>query len=358
MIAALLGGSRVADAPLAPSDAAWHACGFEQGRDGLAAWLRALRATPGARVVVSAQICVAVRVAIQAAGLAPVYVDLDDRHPTPSARQFAEALGPNVAAVIVAPFYGYIQADWQPLLEALGPTPLCLDLAQGLGLESQLAPLVARADAVLYSFSVGKGLDLGGAVVFTRQPLATPDRPAPAVRAGAVLSSLAIRALVALGLYRFALPAIERRIDEDPEAAAPSSTAAFTVASVAGYWGARAAAYRAEVQRSRACAVRLAALPAVVAGCRDLDVYGDSSATHLRQVIRLRHAPSRAATVAALRRAGIDCAPAGEPLPPAADGQYPNAAQFRADAIRLPFLGRLTAAQQGRVERGLEMSLA
>ncbi len=78
-------------------------------------------------------------------------------------------------------------------------------------------------------------------------------------------------------------------------------------------------------------------------------------------VPRLRGAPSLAApgrwrwptsgraVIAALRAGGVGCAPAGEPLPhthlAGAPHAFQNAAAFRTDALRLPFLGRIGARE-------------
>lgn len=357
--------SRAADslnAAFTPDAGTWHVYGFERGRHGLTTWLRSLGGKPGGHVVVSAQICPAVRHAIRAAGLEPVFVDIDTRFPTPSAAQFAAALSADTVAVVVAPFYGYIQQDWTSLPGgAIGSAPLCLDMAQGILLEPRLAALIARSAAVLYSFSIGKGLDIGGAALFTRAPL--PDAVGPGgdrvVRTGAVLAGLVVRTLAAAGLYRAVLPLLERAVDQDHERPAPPASGAIRdVSTHGGVWAARAAAFAADVRRARQAARRIAALPSMAPACRDVDVYCDEEATHLRQVIRLQRPQRRAQVLAAVRRLGVDCAPAGEPLPPTGLGSYPNAERFIADAIRLPFLGRLTDQQQLRVEHALEAALA
>jgi hypothetical protein len=314
-------------------------------------------------VLVSAQICAAVREAIVAADLTPAFIDVDDGYPSPSPSQFAAALTGGVAAIIVAPMYGYIQDNWTALAAAVGATPLCVDMAQGLLLDDRLAVLLARADAVLYSFSLGKGLDVGGGLLFVRKPLpgTDPMDRAPRARLSVVAAGLAWRALVASGLYRACVPFIERQIDRDQHEnngtpVAPPRDPKPCLSE----WAGRVDAFARDVGRARDRARRVGKLPSVRAGCRDVDVFcNDGGATHLRQVLRLRDAARRPRVLDTLRRLGVDCAPAGEPLPSsvAASMIFPNAARFASDAIRCPFLGRLRDEEQTRVERALQVAI-
>ena len=363
MYASSSNGGPAPAARFVPDPASWHPYAFERARHGLTSWLRTLPRGRDSRVIVSAQICPAVREAIAAADLTPLFIDVDDGYPSPSPSQFAAAMAEGVAAIIVAPMYGYIQADWRALAVAVGATPLCVDMAQGLLLDDRLAVLLARAEAVLYSFSLGKGLDVGGGLLFVRKPLAgtgAMDR-APRARLSVVATGLAWRALVASGLYRACVPFIERQIDRDQHEqngtpAAPPRDPARHLAE----WTARVDAFARDVGRARDRAGSIGALPSVRAGCRDVDAFcNDRGATHLRQVLRLRDAARRPRVLETLRRLGIDCAPAGEPLPSSTMGAtiFPNAARFASDAIRFPFLGRLRDEEQARVERALQVAI-
>ena len=362
-----LSSNGAAHAPAArfvPDMTAWHAYAFQRGRHGLAAWLRSLPVQHGGRVLVSAQICPAVREAIVAADLTPAFIDVDDGYPSPSPSQFAAALTGGVAAIIVAPMYGYIQDNWTALAAAVGATPLCVDMAQGLLLDDRLAPLLARADATLYSLSLGKGLDIGGGLLFLRRvlPGTAGMRSAPAVHVTVLAAGLAWRSLVASGLYRAAVRFIDDAIerDQDEPIAADALTPRDPSHHLAG-WGVRLDAFADDVKRARACARRIGALPSVRASCSAIDVYcDDEGATHLRQVLRLRDPDRRTSVIATMRRLGIDCAPAGEPLPSGSDSRarFPNAARFAGDAIRFPFLGRLSDGEHARFERALGAALA
>lgn len=346
-----------------PSTVAWHAYAFQRARLGLTAWLRSLRVEGGNRVLVSAQICPAVRQAIRAAGLMPSFLDADAAYPTPSPSQFAAALADGVVGVIIAPMYGYIHRDWSVLTAALGSTPLCLDMAQGLLLDDRLAALFERADAALYSLSLGKGVDIGGGLLFVREPLPgiSAMRTARPFQASVVAAGLAWRALVWLGLYRAAVPFIEQAIDRDQiERASVEIVAPRDPSRQLNLWAVRVEAFARDVRRARARARRIGALPSVRAACHDVDVFcDDEGAMHLRQVLRLRRPDRRPAVIATMRSLGVDCAPAGEPLPSGdtPERAFPNAARFTRDAIRLPFLGRLTDGQQSRVERALQVAL-
>ena len=355
-------GNTAHPARFVPDTSSWHPYAFERARHGLTAWLRTLPRAGGSRVLVSAQICPAVREAIAAAGLTPAFIDVDDAYPSPSPSQFAAALGGEVVAVIVAPMYGYIQDDWSMLAAVIGATSLCVDMAQGLLLDDRLAVLLGRADAVLYSFSLGKGLDVGGGLLFARTPLPQtgPMDRAPRALMSVVAAGLTWRALVASGLYRACVPLIERQIDRDQHDTNESSVAPpRDPGGRLSDWAARVDAFARDVGRARDRARRIGTLPSVRAGCRDVDVFcNDGGATYLRQVLRLREAARRPRVLEALRRLGIDCAPAGEPLPPSpASDTFPNAVRFASDAIRLPFLGRLRDGEQARVEGALEAAI-
>ena len=86
----------------------------------------------------------------------------------------------------------------------------------------------------------------------------------------------------------------------------------------------------------------------------------DPASTHLRQIVRARNQTARDALLDELRRGGVDCAPAGELLPheylgDAPSGSaFPNALRFKAEAIRLPFLGRLGDSAFARLKGALE----
>ena len=332
---------------------------FDTLRTGLVHYFSSVfRQRGGGSILVSAQICRAVPLAIERAGLSVRYVDVGAACPTPEPAEYAAALDKGTLGVLVAPFYGHIQPDWSSLLAALNGRLLVLDMAQGLGLGGRVAPLVRRADAIGYSFGLGKGLDTGGGLLLTRAELELPGlaRSGRAALAGALLKTIALRALLSAGCYRLVISRLDA-IDAADQSV--PVTGASVPADVYRLWAARLPALLAEISRARSRARALAAMPRLVAALRDTTVCFDPEASHLRQIIRVGNASRRDILVSRLRAAGVDCAPAGEPLPavPSAELRFPHAAAFRSDAVRLPFLGRLNAGQFDRFRETLEKTV-
>ena len=330
-------------------------------RDGLNAYFcdLALRAGSG-EILVSAQCCPLVALSARSAGFTPRFVDIADDRPAPTGRQFADAIGPSVRGVVVAPLYGHLGESLETMLAALGERSLLLDLAQGVGLQT-LERLLHRADAVGWSFGIGKGLDTGGGLLLTRVPLSLSGARHAALGAGALVRSAGLRVIAACGLYRMVAQVVERAAEATPDDFDPR------VQLIEGdrnyeWWHLRLPAFLEEVEVARRRAVslgsRFGAHPALAyaPACFSPD------ATHLRQIIRITDVSAREVTIERLRRLGIDCARAGEPLPsqyiPGDRGDYPAARRFLADAIRLPFLGRLSERQFCYLSDTLERALA
>lgn len=346
-------------ATLAGPDGPRHPGLFADLRTGLYAWLSSLqRRTGGGNVVLSAQICAAVRAVVAASGLQARYVDLDAGATTPSPAGFAAAIDAGTVAVVVAPLYGHARGDWEPLLAALGTRALVLDLAQGIGLETPLAGLRARADVLGYSFGVGKGLDTGGALLLGRAAFDGPDAAPASIRVHgtALAQALILRASIATGAYALLREHLDAVDDGGP---VPPGGRIATVSERAFLvWAGRLPLFLAEIAIARTRAVALAHRPGL-ARLPDAAWCFAADAAHLRQLVRMPDAASRDALIAALRARGLDCAPAGEPLPdePGAARRYPIAAEFRAATVRLPFLGRLTDRAFARLGDILEESV-
>jgi hypothetical protein len=317
------------------------------------------RRVGGGSILVSAQICRAVPLAIERAGLSVRYVDVASDYPTPSAAQFIAALDQTTLGVLVAPLYGHIQRDWSALLTALNGRILVLDMAQGLGLTARIGPLVRRADAVAYSFGLGKGLDAGGGLLLTRTALEAPSLPrrSKAMLAGPLLKSIALHVLVRMGCYGLVVSRLDSMDATDQTV---PETGMSVPPDMCRFWQARLPTLLSEIALARKRAGVLAMAPSVVENLRDATVCFDAEASHLRQLIRIRDATRRDALISRLRSLGVDCAPAGEPLPDIASAaqRFPHAAAFRADAVRLPFLGRLTGLQFDAFMTILERAVA
>lgn len=314
------------------------------------------------RVLMSAQVCPVVPKLVEMAGYDTVFVDIDPAWPTPNAEQYGAMIDESVIAVIVSPLYGYLPEDWSPLLEKFGERSLILDLAQGLGL-SIPAPLADRADVIGFSFGLGKGTDTGGGMLLTRTMLPIDDLALCGIGFPLIagIQGTVLRMLVSAGAY----PLLMRRmkdVDDNVLAQLDAEDIRLVPPRLYGLWQGRLGGLQAEFNIARSRAASLANRCEIVRFINHADIYLSATPTHLRQVLRLKDARKRDLIVSALRSAGVDCAPAGELLPteylPKIAGRFPNAMSFRADSIRLPFLGRLTEAEFEKFTGILEASFA
>ena len=348
-------------AVLAPAQAFPGRTAVPALREGLNAYFADLATRAGnGGILMSAQICPLVPLAVRNVGLVPRFVDIAEDRPVPTGRQLAAGIDASVKGVVVAPFYGHLGEDGDAVLRALGERDLLLDLAQGIGLRG-IEPLLARANAVGYSFGIGKGPDTGGGLLLTRKAFRIAGGQSASLGTGALVRGAALRVIAACGLYAGLARVVERAAEARPEDFDPRARE-VRQEWVYGWWRRRVATFLSEVglarDRAASLRVRFGRHPALayVEACFSPD------ATHLRQIIRLADPGRRDATLDRLRRAGVDCAPAGEPLPaqyiPGEAGDYPATRRFLADSIRLPFLGRLPERQFARVADALEQSLA
>ena len=101
--------------PLAAFFQAQAAFLFAKGRVGLYAGLRALNLPPGSKVLVPGYTCMVVPSAVQYAGLAPAYVDIDPETYNIDPAVLDAAAPPDLASLIVQHTYG-IPAE----MEAIG----------------------------------------------------------------------------------------------------------------------------------------------------------------------------------------------------------------------------------------------
>lgn len=332
---------------------------FENLRKGLFTWFRMLYDSgKRGRVLVSAQICPVVPKLILRAGFEVGFLDIDEVWPTPTAARYLEALDDRVAAVLVSPLYGHLAPDWKPFIAALGERALVLDLAQGFGLGDITADLVRRADSIGFSFGFGKGPDTGGGLMVSKQPLPVSGlaiAPRTSCLPPAMQASI-LSLLSHTGLYA---SAIRRLPDMADTALEPFNAKTPFLASDVFYtlWSDRLQLHLAEIALARTRAAALGSNGKIAGAMIDPEVLFNTESSHLRQLIRFKHTQTRDAVVVALRDAGIDCATAGELMPgeyTETTREFPNARAFRAQSIRLPFLGRLTANQYGRLESLME----
>ena len=321
-------------------------------------------------MVLSAQICPAVPLALIAAGFRPIFADVEADLPVAGWKSISgtiQAAGGTgqIAAVLVAANYGHLPDATAAQLDAIGDSALVLDLAQGALLAPAIPLLAARADAFVYSFGLGKGIDIGGGMLASRIPLSANASPAGSrmLHLRTAAQALVLRAIVAVGAYRH----LAARLDGAQDAAKEALGALDELAPglFRQLLPERLHAFAAETALARVRATALLGDPGIAERLAQGTAWTRPTAAHLRQMIRLRDAGRRDRLVRELRSAGVDCAPAGEPLPDtyldrdafAGTADWPNAQQFRADAIRLPFLGRLDETQFGHVRATLEKYL-
>jgi dTDP-4-amino-4,6-dideoxygalactose transaminase len=341
---------------LASGSGASFALELENARQAIRVYLQEI--APG-EVLLPAQSCSVLAESVRLAGHQPRFLDADELLATPSAAQYASAVGPGTAAVILAPLYGYLQEDWAPLVKVLGSKPLLLDLAQGLGLNGRLpSALTVRADALVYSFGLGKGVDTGGSVLLTREPHQLKQAERSGIRGHLFVLSqaAAVRAAEVTGTYRHVLS----RLEQESEAAkdvASSFLPRRPPASIHLLWRAQLRRLCREFERATVRAAILGEGSAMRRTARGLETFMTSQSAPLRQVLRLRDQSARDQLLTRLRARGIDCAAAGESLPVDAARRYPQAVDFGASSIRLPFLGRLSDARFASLQRILEDAL-
>jgi len=313
-------------------------------------------------VLMPAQICPVVTHTVVSASLGVKFVDADLVYPTPSPGQYRAALDDDTVGVIISPLYGYLQKDWQDLFPLPRGVRIILDLAQGFFLTPHLDPrLLEQADAVLFSFALGKGFDTGGALLYTSNnlPLSGITSVSRAFFLQTLGRALILRSLIMSKTYGFFLQRLDEAVDADKECHGNQISRQLAPSDLICLWEDKLEAVNRDIHRAQARAVEIGALPLVSRAVAD-QTFFDPQAMHLRQIIRCRDQFLRDRILTELKNYSIDCAPAGEPLPSeyfGDGGTYPNAAAFRQEALRLPFLGRLPEKKFHSLKQQLEKAL-
>lgn len=317
---------------------------FETGRQAIFACMDKL---PRGPVLVSAQICPVVPFGLVRLGFTPRFVDIDQNFPCPGPEQLAQSSASEAVAAIISPLYGLC-----PSFEGFtSPLPLVLDLAQGVG---NLANLTPSAYAQIYSFGIGKGVDSGGGwcISNTRLPLAA----APLGRRSLLkpwCKGALIYGAYRLGMLKRLLARIDQAVDDDKvDRPVRQAMGQKPSPGLAKFWEARLERFLMEgrLARERVGQIRGAVTSA------------EPNWIPLRTIVKVP-ADRRQALLTELKRRAIDALPAGEPLPREyLPGQpenvcFPNALHFTQEAVRLPFLGRLTDAQFDYLRWAVEDSL-
>jgi dTDP-4-amino-4,6-dideoxygalactose transaminase len=342
-----------------------HPLVFMNARSGIYAYFNHLRHRVGrGTVLIPAQICPVVPYAIRACGFVVRFIDSDDRYPSPSSGQYLDGLTGETVAVVISPLYGYLPGGFQEFGQSLREVKIFLDMAQGLLLADLLDPqLLQRADALVYSFAPGKGVDTGGGLLLTKDRLEVSGyRLQKKIHYLPIFSQvMLLRFLIISNLYSVFLKRLEREIEVDKEEALAKYPGKLAPAEIFSLWQAKLQVFAGDIQRARKRAVRLSKSALVQQACDSS--FFDGSAIHLRQVLRFRDVRLRDQVMQSLRRDGVDCAPAGEALPSEYFAEkdlpdFPKARAFRQESLRLPFLGRLCEREFQQLQQTLEVALA
>jgi hypothetical protein len=252
--------------------------------------------------------------------------------------------------------------DWTVLTSARNGPEIVLDLAQGLG-RNVSTGLMEHASVVGFSFGVGKGVDTGGALLFSRNKTSFQNAlPVSNLGNSMIWRSVLLRAVISLGLYGVVSGWVAR-LSEGDLTAFDECVRPIDFHRSSSFWLQRLQKFTREVQVARRRGAELENALRNSEALVGANVYFCPLSTHLRQIVRLADPRRRNSLLSTLRSAGIDCTAAGERPPwtylTGIDARrFPNTRQFMATAIRLPFLGRLTEKEYLWVRNSLEANLA
>jgi perosamine synthetase len=146
------------------------ACSMEYGRMALYFILKAMDFPPGSEIIVPALTFWVVPEMARAAGLRPVFADIDPATFTLSARAVERAITPNTRAVLPTHLYG-MACDMDPILELARRHNLKVieDCAHSLGATYKGQTVGTLGDASFFSFQAFKPLNTyGGGLAWTR----------------------------------------------------------------------------------------------------------------------------------------------------------------------------------------------
>lgn len=302
-------------------------------------------------ILLPVQVCPVVPALIRAAGHEPRALDGDGSLATPGPAGYAEALEEaGVVGILAAPMSGYVQGGWASLLPRLPPNlDVAVDLAQAPFSAAAFGPaFLHRADAMAFSFGVGKGFDTGGGLLLSRHAITTrgPVRNAGVEMAGTWLTSFTMRAVMGLHAYRAILPLVDKMAGSD---ILVRPVEEMSASAAARRWAKRLPIVAREFERAAERGAEVDEMPEV----RSISFGLKTSSTETKPLRHILRLPGSHASliIKRLRAAGLDCAPAGEPFP---EGRHPSrwpaAYAFTQSSIRLPFLGRMSADQFGQAK--------
>ena len=147
---------------------------FGSGREALVAILRSMRCQPGEEVIVQGYTCVVVPNAIVAAGMVPVFADIEQQTLNLDLAAVQNAITPKTRAIICQHTFG-IPAFAKALRDLCDRHSLLLieDCAHVLPDNGQPSEIAAHGDALLLSFGRDKAISgvAGGMAVVRREEL-------------------------------------------------------------------------------------------------------------------------------------------------------------------------------------------
>lgn len=181
---------------------------FASGREALTALLRSLACSQGAEVIVQAYTCMVVPNAIQAAGMTPIYADIDRDSLNLSAEEVERRLTPRTCAIMCQHTFG-IPADTHKLRALCDRYNLLLieDCAHVIPDDSGPSTIGRNGDFLLLSFGRDKAISgITGGAMLSRLP-AVSVRLAAEEGKAASLSIFTIKRLLLYPLvYAIARP--------------------------------------------------------------------------------------------------------------------------------------------------------
>lgn len=152
---------------------------FASGREGLVALIQALKAEPQSEMIVQAFTCQVVPNAIQAAGMTPVYAEIDAESLTMDPADVERRITPKTKAILCQHTFG-IPADTHKLRALCDRYDLLLieDCAHIIPDESGPQTIGRYGDAILLSFGRDKAISgiTGGAILCRKPDLAVKLR--------------------------------------------------------------------------------------------------------------------------------------------------------------------------------------
>jgi dTDP-4-amino-4,6-dideoxygalactose transaminase len=132
----------------------------DSGKSALRLLLRSFKLPAGSKIAIPAFVCSAVREAVEAENLIPVYFDLDEKSFW-TAYDFQQIESEKIRAVILVHLYGFMHPHTKRVSEFCKKNNILLihDAAQSYGIDENA---LSEGDGIVYSFGPGKSVTAAG----------------------------------------------------------------------------------------------------------------------------------------------------------------------------------------------------